>query len=93
MHLLIFEKKRSKKLYELEKATSIRAGYKFGLTGAFILILNILIFNRIVVAQFTGSVAPTVTGSDFKTTFKLLQFHFHWGWNDYQGCLYYLFFS
>jgi hypothetical protein len=25
-------------------------------------------------------------GSDFGIEqFKLLQFHFHWGWNDYQG--------
>ena len=26
-----------------------------------------------------------ISGSDFTDTFNLQQFHFHWGWNDYQG--------
>jgi carbonic anhydrase len=29
---------------------------------------------------------PHITGSDFSTDFHLKQFHFHWGYNDYQGC-------
>ena len=27
----------------------------------------------------------TVKGSDFVSEYELLQFHFHWGINDYQG--------
>lgn len=26
-----------------------------------------------------------VEGSDFREKFNLLQFHFHWGFNDFQG--------
>ena len=26
-----------------------------------------------------------VQGSDFDTQFELLQFHFHWGYNNYHG--------
>jgi hypothetical protein len=28
---------------------------------------------------------PYISGSDFSTSFKLEQFHFHWGYNDYSG--------
>jgi carbonic anhydrase len=31
-----------------------------------------------------------MTGSNFGDTFDLLQFHFHWGENDYQGSEHYL---
>ena len=26
-----------------------------------------------------------IGGSDFDESFELLQFHFHWGYNNYQG--------
>ena len=26
-----------------------------------------------------------IDGSNFNEEFILLQFHFHWGWNDYEG--------
>jgi hypothetical protein len=28
----------------------------------------------------------SISGSDFDDIFYLSQFHFHWGFNDYQGC-------
>lgn len=31
-----------------------------------------------------------IRGSDYKEEFKLLQFHFHWGENMYQGSEHYL---
>ena len=29
----------------------------------------------------------SINGSDFDDSFYLTQFHFHWGFNDYQGTL------
>jgi len=33
----------------------------------------------------TGQAAPFITGSDYSKQYNLLQFHFHWGQNDFQG--------
>ena len=32
-----------------------------------------------------GQAAPFITGSDYGKQYNLLQFHFHWGQNDFQG--------
>ena len=32
-----------------------------------------------------SSLTPSITGSNYGEEFKLLQFHFHWGFNPYQG--------
>ncbi|CAF0736229.1 unnamed protein product, partial [Brachionus calyciflorus] len=31
------------------------------------------------------SVIPSINGSNYRETFNLIQFHFHWGFNPYQG--------
>ena len=33
----------------------------------------------------SSSVTAGVLGSDLTEKFTILQFHFHWGFNDYQG--------
>lgn len=30
-------------------------------------------------------VTPSISGSNFKEKYNLIQFHFHWGFNPYQG--------
>ncbi|CAF0736317.1 unnamed protein product [Brachionus calyciflorus] len=31
------------------------------------------------------SIIPSISGSNYKENFNLIQFHFHWGYNPYQG--------
>ena len=43
--------------------------------------------HTVVVGRIPSSDQPTigVEGSDLDRAYDLLQFHFHWGYNDYQG--------
>ena len=46
--------------------------------------MNVVVLTR--VEEEAGSnVEIGVEGSDFDKKFHLLQFHFHWGYNNFQG--------
>lgn len=48
--------------------------------------------HAVVISQISddSKVALSVKGSDFEYDYELLQFHFHWGQNDYQGSEHYI---
>ena len=62
-----------------------------GHTGIFwwkkiISIIKYNIFHLVVVNRLDGlNQEVAVEGSDFDSRFNLLQFHFHWGYNNFQG--------
>jgi hypothetical protein len=59
----------------------IQANKKVFLKTAFFLNPNFLVYGNVL----EKDIIPYIDGSDFSEKFFLISFHFHWGFNPYQG--------
>ena len=53
--------------------------------GKIYILKSIIIIIIVVATQQDSNSVPSINGSNYGKTFSLLQWHFHWGYNNYQG--------